>query len=116
MMAMRNALMCLGIAGFVSLNAACSSRPTTIPLVSFASIATYEEEQVSQAPAGAVMVMLDSSQFEKYSEALLIVSNSTEQAIESPTCGSRRLSAVSKVTLALVRAITVSNHGFTSST
>lgn len=82
---MRNALIRVGIAGFVLLSAACSSKPTTIPLVPPASIATHEEERVSQAPAGTVTAMLNSSQFEKYSEVLLAVSNSTEQAIELPT-------------------------------
>jgi hypothetical protein len=84
-MTMRNALMCVGIAGFVLLSAACSSKPTTIPLVPLASIATHEEERVSQAPADTVTATLNSSQFEKDSEVLLTVSNSTEQAIELPT-------------------------------
>jgi hypothetical protein len=76
---MRNALVRLGLIGFVLFGAACAKKPAgSLPT-------THKENRVSQAPAGTVTVTLNRSQFDIDTDFLLTVSNSTQKNIVLPT-------------------------------
>lgn len=76
---MRNALVRLGLIGFVLFGAACSKKLAgSLPT-------THKEDRVSHASAGTITVTLNRSQFDTNTDFLLTVSNSTKKNIVLPT-------------------------------